>query len=99
MKKPDALLPSVKAIYFLQPKILGVPRNQAFRLCAIFFQLDIYFETSKYSFYNLAPFKRRELVTTETEEKAMAAPAIAGLRTIPKMGKSKPAAIGILKTL
>ena len=36
--------------------------------------------------YNLVVLSLRELVTTETEEKAMAAPAIAGLRTIPKMG-------------
>ena len=30
---------------FYQPKILGVPRNLAFGLCAIFFQLDKYSET------------------------------------------------------
>ena len=36
--------------------------------------------------YILAVLSRNELVTTETEEKAMAAPAIAGFRIIPKSG-------------
>ena len=40
--------------------------------------------------------KRLALVTTVTEDKAIAAPAIIGFNKIPNQGYSKPAATGIL---
>ena len=43
--------------------------------------------------------KRLALVTTVTEDKAIAAPAIIGFNKIPKKGYSKPAATGILMVL
>ena len=42
-----------------------------------------------------ARLKRRELVTTETDDSAIAAAAITGFKRMPKNGYSAPAAIGI----
>ena len=45
------------------------------------------------------PLRRKELETTETEERAMAAPARTGLMSTPSNGYSTPAATGIKMTL
>ena len=50
-------------------------------------------------FYNLTYLSLKELVTTETEENAMAAPAMAGFNMIPYSGYKIPAAMGIPITL
>ena len=50
-------------------------------------------------FQNDIRFSNRELVTTDTEENAIASPAYSGFRLIPKNGYKTPAAMGIPITL
>ena len=56
----------------------------------------------RHSFYNagaLKPRSRSELVTTNTDENAIAAAAIIGLSKMPKNGYKTPAAIGMPRML
>ena len=54
---------------------------------------------AEFILYSFFFFNLRLFATTETELKAIAAPAIIGFNRKPVKGKSTPAAIGIARTL
>ena len=61
----------------------------------VFISLNNFTTKNLWSAYNLTVFKRRLFVTTDTELRAIAAPAIIGLSRKPLTGYNKPAASGM----
>ena len=66
--------------------------------CIVFISNPL-FAKNQYFDEGINLFNNKELLTTETELKAIASAAYTGFNKIPKVGYSTPAAIGIPKQL